>query len=180
MGFKSGEYEGRYSTLTPAWKQRFWIAYIMSPYNWDHLYLRNMNGCIIHNNNRAWPWIRIAMRQHIEVNEFFEFKQVCRSWMRMKDLPCDKAINSVCRKDRPSFRRFIDFRFIDFGLRKMSATWSPCIFPIVCMLICRGFIDKYQLFRSINSNLGLILISERLTLLSGSFLKLQVRNSKIE
>src|SRR5271167_325207 len=96
--------------------------------------------------------------------------------MRTKDFPCDEAINSVCRKYGPSFRRFIDCRF---GLTKMTAIWSPCIFPIVYMLICRGFIDKYQLFQSVNSNIGLILISERLTLLSSSFFKLQVRDSKI-
>src|SRR5271169_1106124 len=31
--------------------------------------------------------------------------------MRTKDFPCDEAINSVCRKYRPSFRRFIGCRF---------------------------------------------------------------------
>ena len=43
--------------------------------------------------------------------------------------------------------------------------------------ICRGFIDKYQLFWPVNSNLSLILISKKLTLLSSSFLKLQVRDT---
>ena len=59
----------------------------------------------------------------------------------MFNLPCNKTIDSIRRKNRPPFAAFKSSVFM-----RCDSNRCPAIFSVGCMLVCHGFIDEYELF----------------------------------
>src|SRR5438876_12369386 len=96
-----------------------------------------MNRSVVHDNNGAWEWIRIAKRKNFIFNEIFERLHCERP---LQDFPCDETFHCICRKEGPSFRA-LEWP----GYRRCNSNWRPTILSITCTPICGRFINENQL-----------------------------------
>ena len=91
----------------------------------------------------------------------------------MFNLPCDKTIDGICRKNRPPFAAFKSSVFVRCDSDRCSA-----IFSVGCLLICGGFIDEYKLFGCVVCQLTHPLIPQLWVALCSTYLDLGIRKFK--
>src|SRR5436190_22243772 len=91
----------------------------------------------------------------------------------MFNLPCDKTIDSICRKNRPPFAAFKSSVFMSHDSDR-----CPAILSVGYVLICCGFIDEYELFGCIICQLTHPLIPQLWVTLCNTFLDLGIRKFK--
>ena len=91
----------------------------------------------------------------------------------MFNLPCDKIIDGICRKNRPPFAAFKSSVFM-----RCDSNRRPTIFSMGCVLICCGFIDEYELFGCVICQLTHPLISQLWITLCSTYLDLGIRKFK--
>src|ERR1700694_1699884 len=92
----------------------------------------------------------------------------------MPDIPCDKTIDRICRKDRPPFRAREWPRLV-----RCNPNRCPSVLSITCTLVGGRFINENQLVCTPTRQAIDPQPSELWTLLCRSYLHLQVRNSVI-
>ena len=91
----------------------------------------------------------------------------------MFNLPCDKTIDGICRKNWPPFSAFQSSVFM-----RCDSNQCPAIFSVGCMLICCGFIDEYELFNYIIYQFTHSLIPQLWVILCNIYLDLGIRKLK--
>src|SRR5438552_2244459 len=91
----------------------------------------------------------------------------------MFNLPCDKTIDGICRKNRPPFAALQSPVFM-----RCDSNRCPAIFAVGCVLVCCRFIDEYELFSCVVCQLTHSLIPQLWVTLCSTYLDLGIRKFK--
>src|SRR5436189_4127222 len=117
-----------------------------------------------------YAWKRVAHWQKPFLNEIF--KQLLRE-RSVFNLPCDKTIDGICRKNRPPFAAFKSSVFMRYDSNR-----CPAVFSVGCMLVCCRFIDEYKLLGCVVCQLTHPLIPQLWVTLCSTYLDLGIRKFK--